>query len=180
MAKAEWASWVQAVGSVLAIVFAIWLFKQQTVEARNFEDEKRALDGFYKNELMVRLFHAGRELCDDVMSTTEAPFASEIVEQLSRRAQELREEFREAPIFEIAGTGIAHLALRARGALSQLKTDLDSFVTESSLGDWAPEQARELRKLAHHTSVSTFVSGESLCLTEIDQFWKKRSGKAIH
>jgi hypothetical protein len=128
MNKSEWASWVQAVGSVVAILGAFWLGERQAAhareiaerqfqeareiaekqvfEARRLEANRRQLDDRLKTEVALQLFGQALEICIGLLPVrTRNPPAS--VHDSLERARELEDTFRALPLFEMPGDGVA-------------------------------------------------------------------------
>lgn len=56
LSKSDWAAWVQAIGSIGAILGALWVFNRQVLAARALEDQKRDQDDLRKAEVVSQLF----------------------------------------------------------------------------------------------------------------------------
>lgn len=115
------AAWVQAWGTVAAILGAIWISRRQMLETRKLEARKRHLDDLLKTEIVLQLFQEASFLVDQLAGASDNAHAKAPQMREMERLGELEQAFRTLPLFAMPGHGIAVAALDAPKALRDLR-----------------------------------------------------------
>lgn len=100
------AAWVQAIGSIGALIGAFVVLERQVLAARKLEADKRHLDDLVKTEVVLTLFSNVYDQCtalQNVISQLPIPPHWRAV----RRLKELSRAFQSLPLLEIPGAGVA-------------------------------------------------------------------------
>jgi hypothetical protein len=116
------AAWVQALGSVAAIVAAIWIGQSQLSAARRLEAEKQDRADILKTEVLYSLFGEAEFLCEQCLRSLEEPGPKR--ERLARtlfRMGEVADLAHGMPIFESPGRLMSFAVLEAPKALRDLQ-----------------------------------------------------------
>jgi hypothetical protein len=186
--SSEWASWVQAIGSILAILGALLLgerqgaharavAEKQVYEARKLEANKRHLDDLLKTEIIQQLFAEANTLCAALGNLHQMRNPQPPIYRAIERLRELEQSFRALPAFELPGSGVAVGVLSAPAAIEDLRTAAractDSWVQLSGHREAdIPSRLRVEFLRAHEQAAGLARSGVGICEMQISQLRK--------
>lgn len=169
------AEWVQAIGSIAAILFAYGLGVRQMVAARMLETDKQRATDVLRAEVLRYMYEQAGALCNalgglDDSRIPAGPHTHRAIAQIA----DLEQAFRSVPPFEIPSRGIASGVLAAPYALRNLIDAARRCIDEraSLMGQDVPIGSRfrvEFQR-AYEQAVGVCKTGVGICEAQIRAF----------
>jgi hypothetical protein len=119
-------AWIQAVGSILAIVAAAWIAKQQNVQAQRREEFQQAKTDKQKLEVIMALMSRSHRLAIDVCKAFESNKQEDINEISPLLMADTHQALMALPVFEIPSWQLSLDVLMIGRALASLQ---EQFLT---------------------------------------------------
>lgn len=166
------AAWVQAWGTIAAVVGAVWIGQRQAFAARKLEADKRHLDDLLKMEIVCELFAEAAHVAEQLGGASTQRSPQPPTYRHIERAGELEQAFRALPLFAMPGRGIALAALEAPKALLDLRLAAESCVNAWVLaantpGTDIPSRSRVEFERARTHAKAIFAAADATCRAQI-------------
>lgn len=114
-------AWIQAVGSILAIVAAAWIAQRQTANARKLEDYKQAKSEKQKLEVIMALMARSHGLALDICKAYQTQEQSDIDQISPPLMEDTHQALMALPVFDIPEWQLSLDVLMVSRALVSLK-----------------------------------------------------------
>lgn len=129
LSASDWASWVQAIGSISAILGAFWLTELQVLASRRLDGERELREELRKSLLIRVVAQEAREACEMMADAFEEPTPYH-VPHTARRLANLEKIIRDLPMFDMPNQVLALAALRTPDALRLLSENVQTYLEE--------------------------------------------------
>lgn len=130
-------AWIQAIGSILAIIAAAWIARQQNAHARKLEEYKHAKADKQKLEIIMALMARSHGLAEDFCKAFESQKQEDIDQISPPLMADTHQALMALPVFEIPEWNLALDVLMISRGLASLR--------ESYLDLKSPEDADEFK-----------------------------------
>lgn len=153
LSKDSTPAWIQAIGSVLAIVAAAWIAKHQNVQARKLEEFKKAKADKQKLEVIIALMSRSHRLSVDVCKAFKSNNQDDINQISPSLMDDTHKTLMALPIFEIPSWQLSLDALMIGRALASLQEQFHALQVSTSERDFQSrlvalnEYATEIRQI---------------------------------
>ena len=114
-------AWIQAIGSILAIVAAAWIAKQQNVHSRRLEEYKQARSDKQKLEVIMALMARSHRLAIDVCKAHDSNEQEDIDQISPPLMTDTHRALMALPIFDIPEWQLSLDVLMVSRALASLR-----------------------------------------------------------
>lgn len=125
-------AWVQAIGSIFAIVVAAFLARQQNVHSRNLEEYKQAKADKQKLEVIMALMARSHRLAMDVSKAYQSQKQEDIEEISPPLMEDTHLVLSKLPVFEIPEWQLSLDVLMLSRALATLREQFLSLKDSAS------------------------------------------------
>ncbi|MFB4371431.1 MULTISPECIES: hypothetical protein [unclassified Pseudomonas] len=176
LANSSAPAWIQAIGSVFAIVAAAWIAQRQTTNARKLEDYKQAKSEKQKLEVIMALMARSHGLALDICKAYESQEQSDIDQISPHLMEDTHNALMALPVFDIPEWQLSLDVLMVSRALASLK---EQFLAlgDSSSHEELSGKLKELNESAVEVKGVSFDS-LSLCKDKIKERERFLLGKA--
>ena len=140
-------AWIQAIGSILAIVAAAWIAKKQNEHARDLEEDKRAKEEKQKLEVIMALMARSHRLALDVCKAFESQKQEDIDQISPPLMADTHHALMALPVFEIPDWRLSLDVLMISRALASLREQFLALQDSASSEDF-DKNLRALNELA--------------------------------
>ncbi|MGA7437252.1 MAG: hypothetical protein WBW32_03880 [Luteibacter sp.] len=114
-------AWIQAIGSILAIIAAAWIARQQNVNTRKLEEYKQARADKQKLEIIMALMARSHGLADDFCKAHESQKQEDIDQISPPLMADTHQALMALPVFEIPEWNLALDVLMISRGLASLR-----------------------------------------------------------
>lgn len=155
-------AWIQAVGSILAIVAAAWIAKQQSVHARKLEDYKQAKADKQKLEVVMALMARSHRLAIDVCKAYESNDQEDIDQISPPLMVDTHHALVALPVFDIPEWQLSLDVLMISRALASLREQFLALQDSTSEEEFR-SSLHELNELASEIKQ---ISGDAIAIAK--------------
>jgi hypothetical protein len=155
-------AWIQAIGSILAIVAAAWIAKQQNVHARKLEEYKQAKVDKQKLEVIMALMARSHRLAIDVCKAYESNDQEDIDQISPPLMADTHHALMALPVFDIPEWQLSLDVLMISRALASLREQVLALQDSTSEEEFR-NNLKDLNELA--TEIKQ-VSGDAVSITK--------------
>lgn len=155
-------AWIQAIGSILAIIAAAWIAKQQNVHARRLEEYKRAKEDKQKLEVIMALTARSHRLALDVCKAFESNEQNDIDQISPPLMADTHQALMALPIFEIPNWQLSLDVLMISRSLASLRGQFLAPQGSASADDFQ-SNLRDVNELASEINQ---ISGDAVSISK--------------
>ena len=155
-------AWIQAIGSILAIVAAAWIAKQQNVHARKLEEYKQAKADKQKLEVIMALMARSHRLAIDVCKAYESNEQEDIDQISPPLMADTHHALMALPVFDIPEWQLSLDVLMISRALASLREQFLALQDSTSEEEFR-SNLKDLKELASEIKQ---ISGDSVSIAK--------------
>ncbi|MCL1499262.1 hypothetical protein A7D16_16275 [Xanthomonas nasturtii] len=155
-------AWIQAIGSILAIVAAAWIAKQQNVHARTLEEYKQAKADKQKLEVIMALMARSHRLAIDVCKAYESNEQEDIDQITPPLMADTHHALMALPVFDIPEWQLSLDVLMISRALASLREQFLALQDSTSEEEFR-SNLKDLNELASEIKQ---VSGDAVSIAK--------------
>lgn len=155
-------AWIQAIGSILAIVAAAWIVKQQNVHARKLEEYKQAKSDKQKLAVIMALMARSHRLAIDVCKAYESNEQEDIDQISPPLMADTHHALMALPVFDIPEWQLSLDVLMISRALASLREQFLALQDSSS----EEEFRSNLKELDELASEIKQISGDAVSIAK--------------
>ena len=155
-------AWIQAIGSIVAIVAATWIAKQQSVQARRLEEHKQAKAEKQKLEVIMALMARSHRLAIDVCNAYESNAQEDIDQIAPSLMADTHHALMALPVFEIPQWQLSLDVLMISRALASLREQFLAL-QDIAQGEELSSNLKNLNELANEIKE---ISGDAISIAK--------------